>query len=571
MPNLFPGVTNVPNKRGPLHWFFASFSVNLFLLVGAVAIPLICLSVYTIFTIAERDSERVTATMVAQSRTLAQAIDGEFHRVQDILEVLAAAALLYPVDNYAALRPLAERATEMLGGSSVAVISPSGEKLLSTRMPGLPLSTLKIMDIFRTGKPCISGVLSVNGNNVLVVAVPIVRDGVTLGVIATAIRSDIFLDKYVGPDFDNIIVSVIDKSYKIVARNRDINTKRGQTLSPRTIKLITASTSGMANIVNLDGNSLMSAYSLATRSGYTALINIPIKVYQAPFRRALSETAVAGAFFIMFGLGLAKLTSMRMRAGIRKTLAAVSEPLPKSNIFGLLEFEDAAEVIRNAIFERDQSEALVKKANIDLNRIIAQRDLLLKEVYHRVKNNLQVVDGLLSMQSSRLMDEASQAAMEDMRNRIYALGLVHQQLIGSDDFEAIEIQPFIASLIANLVISSGAECRGITVVSNVEAISTNLDLAGPLGLVVTELVTNSLKHAFKSQGGTIIVNLVTDEMGGAVLTVSDDGGCFGSPVKAGLGTKIIDGLVKQMNGLIVVLREGGYTSEVRIPLAYVRA
>ena len=197
---------------------------------------------------------------------------------------------------------------------------------------------------------------------------------------------------------------------------------------------------------------------------------------------------------------------------------------------------------------------------------LAQRDLLLREVYHRVKNNLQVVDSLVLLQSRQLTDPAAVAALHDLRNRIYALGLVHQQLMESADLRTFDIAPFLRELSNNIVRggSSGA------VVLNVDAcaLEVGLDFAIPLGLLVTELLTNSLKHAFPDRDGIVSVELARGDQSEVVLVVSDNG--LGSAMSmeeqasAGLGHRIIAGLVHQLQATMTVLSDGGLRTEVRI-------
>jgi two-component sensor histidine kinase len=173
-------------------------------------------------------------------------------------------------------------------------------------------------------------------------------------------------------------------------------------------------------------------------------------------------------------------------------------------------------------------ERRVEERTAELARVVeeqkatlAQRDLLLREVYHRVKNNLQMVDGLLVMQSRQITDPDARKALRGLRDRIFALGLVHQQLMSSSDLKTFDIAPFLSELSSNIV-DGGA---GGEVALSVEAIplDVGLDFAIPLGLLVNELVTNSLKHAFPDGGGEIEVNLSRADGGELLLVVADNG------------------------------------------------
>lgn len=200
---------------------------------------------------------------------------------------------------------------------------------------------------------------------------------------------------------------------------------------------------------------------------------------------------------------------------------------------------------------------------------LAERDLLLREVYHRVKNNLQTVDSLLVMQSRQLTDPQARTALRGLRDRIFALGLVHQQLMTSADLKTFDIAPFLRELSSNIV-DGGTDGE---VALSVEALplDVGLDFAIPLGLLVNELVTNSLKHAFPQGEGEIDVNLSRTTDGGLLLVVADNGqGYSAAPLpprasRIGLGATIIEGLVAQLEGTIMVESRKGLTrSEIRV-------
>ena len=226
-------------------------------------------------------------------------------------------------------------------------------------------------------------------------------------------------------------------------------------------------------------------------------------------------------------------------------------------------------------------ERRVEQRTAELARVVeeqkatlAQRDLLLREVYHRVKNNLQMVDSLLVMQTRQMPDPEAKKALRGLRDRIYALGLVHQQLMGSDDLKTFDIAPFLSELSSNIVHGGGANDVDLSV--QAIPLDVGLDFAIPLGLLVNELVTNSLKHAFPDGRGEIDVSLSRAESGGLLLVVADNGqgysrgdageGFGGEPgVKMALGSTIIEGLVAQLEGTIMVQSRRGETrSEIRV-------
>ena len=209
------------------------------------------------------------------------------------------------------------------------------------------------------------------------------------------------------------------------------------------------------------------------------------------------------------------------------------------------------------VTERARSEA-------ELRATLGQRDLLLREVYHRVKNNLQIVDGLLLMQSRSIHDPQAAQALAGLRSRIYALGLVHAQLMSSKNLETFDIAPFLQELTQNIV--AGGTSPDVTFEVEVCPLEVDLDVAVPLGLLVTELVTNSLKHAFPDGGGAVRVELSRSEGHGVTLVVSDDGAAAPRVADTpGVGTSIISGLVGQLSGKLTVDQQGGRTTTIQFP------
>jgi PAS domain S-box-containing protein len=222
---------------------------------------------------------------------------------------------------------------------------------------------------------------------------------------------------------------------------------------------------------------------------------------------------------------------------------------------------------------RHKAEAELWAAKSDLERVVEerttalnQRDLLLREVYHRVKNNLQIVDSLLMMQAQQIENPDAKRALLELSGRIYALGLVHHQLMGSTDLKTFDVAPFLHELSKNIL--EGSANGGVNLSIEAHPLKVGLDFAVPLGLLVTELVTNSLKHAFPDGTGNISVVLRPDGNGTMVLIVSDDGrGIFGDRAanksRSGLGMVIVNSLVAQIEGTMTVRNVNGMTTEIR--------
>jgi two-component sensor histidine kinase len=208
----------------------------------------------------------------------------------------------------------------------------------------------------------------------------------------------------------------------------------------------------------------------------------------------------------------------------------------------------------------------LRAANAQLTAALEQRDILLREVYHRVKNNLQIVDALLAAQARQISDKQALAALHYLRQRVYAMGLVHQQLMESTDLKTFDIAPFLQELSQSIVGASGAKSVALSVQSI--PLAVGLDFAIPLGLLVTELLTNSLKRRFADGAGRIAVTLEHGEANTLALTVVDDGLALDGvhyaafPAKPGRGINIIAGLVAQMKGRVAMHSKDGARTEI---------
>jgi two-component sensor histidine kinase len=194
-----------------------------------------------------------------------------------------------------------------------------------------------------------------------------------------------------------------------------------------------------------------------------------------------------------------------------------------------------------------------------LTASLAEKDALMREIHHRVKNNLQIISSLLSMQQRALTDPASKAAVGDTRQRISALALIYRTLYQSDDLRYADARIFLTELVGQLVASETG--RGQLVTSSVEADSlvVDPDKLAPLALWLVEAVTNAQKHAFAGRGGDLKVRFrVEGET--SVLEVQDDGPGVSETFRAGVGRTLMGAFAKQLRGEVeLVPAEGGGT------------
>ena len=235
--------------------------------------------------------------------------------------------------------------------------------------------------------------------------------------------------------------------------------------------------------------------------------------------------------------------------------------------------QDLAELVmaeiegRSAILALQQMVREHQETERRLHRSLAETQTLLREVHHRVRNNLQVVDTLLALQIRQT--PAMSDNLRDLRYRVFCLGMVHQMLMKSADLETINLREFFSDLCRSMATSNtDRQSRAsLNVTVEPQEIAVKIDFAIPLGLLVTELVTNACKHAFPSdEPGTIDVSLTIADEGQACLVVSDNGvGMPAVPPPVTIGQQIIAELLDQLDGEMTVDRNQGTHITVTFP------
>ncbi len=186
---------------------------------------------------------------------------------------------------------------------------------------------------------------------------------------------------------------------------------------------------------------------------------------------------------------------------------------------------------------------------------LREKEILLKEIHHRVKNSLQVVSSLLNLQASRLEDPKMRVAFIDSQARVRSIGLLHERLCESEDLGEIDMDSYFRQLTSELLRAHGELDEKIVIHASAAGIGLGIDAAVPCGLVVNELVTNALKHAFRGEtaGGEIRVTM-TREGETIVLVVADNGSGSAAPIEVArpktLGLQLIASLVSQLEGTL---------------------
>ncbi|GAA0563148.1 sensor histidine kinase [Chitinophaga japonensis] len=225
-------------------------------------------------------------------------------------------------------------------------------------------------------------------------------------------------------------------------------------------------------------------------------------------------------------------------------------------------------------YDREQKIVLQQKQKLEeAYRITTEKneyiESLIRELHHRVKNNLQIVSSLLSLQSNRVADDKARLALEEGKTRVDAMAMIHQKLYMDNELASVNIEEYLGHLSASLANSFGYDAQHVHMQVQLSNRSMDIDLAIPIGLIVNELITNAFKHAFQGVAQPAIKLTLLEQPDHLELTVADNGRGLRLPEglesPGSFGMKLVQTLVEQVNGAMTVRQHPGttYTIEIR--------
>ena len=223
---------------------------------------------------------------------------------------------------------------------------------------------------------------------------------------------------------------------------------------------------------------------------------------------------------------------------------------------------------------RSANEQLQGK-NEQISRALEEKEMLLREIHHRVKNNLQVISSLLSLQGRQVVDPIAQQAIQEGKNRVKSMALIHQDLYQEENLVGVSAQKYIEKLTQSLVNSYQISADKIQVKTDIDAIDLDVDTVIPLGLILNELISNALKYAFvEEQEGELMVSLKQVDQS-LELKVKDNGkglpDNFSPEKSTGLGYRLIQAFTKKLKGQLEMLPSNmGTQVQLNIPLTTLR-
>jgi len=257
------------------------------------------------------------------------------------------------------------------------------------------------------------------------------------------------------------------------------------------------------------------------------------------------------------------LEDVSLRKKAETELAKLTGQLEQRVIERTAELALANQTLVSEIAQRSLAEERLQAS-------VTEKDVLIKEIHHRVKNNLQVIISLLYLQEKKTPDPVCSAALMDSQTRIKSMALIHENLYKSGDLTSIDFDRYLRNLAGNLMVAYGVDRAGIRVTTDARDLIVAITTAIPLGLIANELISNALKYAFTGtgHGGEIVLTGKKDE-NGITLVIRDNGKGipedFDWENAESLGFNLVIMLTRQLKGTVRLSRENGTEFTITVP------
>jgi two-component sensor histidine kinase len=385
----------------------------------------------------------------------------------------------------------------------------------------------------------------------VVLYAPVIRGGEVRWVLAAAMGAEALQAALVEDGGDPAVLTlVVDENGLVLARSRSPEAQIGRPATPSMRDGLAGRPAGSFRALTLEGREVSATFQRSLLTGWSAVAALDRRELDALTRRTLWATVAA----VVLSLTLAGVLAVFLLSHVVERRLS-DERLLASRALGDLDARLLAK----------SQEALA-----DQRRAATEREVLLREIYHRVKNNLQIVQSLLRLGSRDLRPEQREP-FEGAVRRIGAMARVHTLLYNSPDMSSIDLKEYLEGLVRETADAFDAEVRGIRPVLEVESMRIPLDTAVPLAFIAVEFLTNAFRHGFPpGRGGTVTVRAAQEGEDG-VLVVSDDGvglGPEGRPAggRRPMGLSIAARLVQQIGGTLETPGPGGSLYRVTFPL-----
>jgi two-component sensor histidine kinase len=504
-----------------------------------------------------RESQRdLEGFLTSRAVALSQTIDAEVQRGITALQAMAGLPSL-DQPNLAEFHGQAVRMVAAIPQwAFISLVDPQGRQLLNTlRSVGdeLPAIGDAVRRAAEVKAPCVSTRVpgesgAVYDGHVVLICVPVIRSGEGRGVLIAGMKAQSVQELMARQRDDERLLSVVvDERGRILARSRapdrfiggEINADLRGPTAGQSFGLFTAST--------LDGQHVLTSFQRSPLTGWLSVVAAD----RAHFDQISSRSRWAMVTTGILSLTIASVLGIFVFYNVMERRVS-DERLAASRALGELD----ARLL-----------ATTQEALAEQRKAASEREVLLREIYHRVKNNLQIVQSLLRL-GSRNLNEEQREPFENAVRRIGAMARVHTLLYNSPDLASIDFREYLEGLIKEIAEAFAAEERGIVTELKADSMRVPLDTAVPLAFVAAELMTNAYKHAFPAgRHGTISVGASRGDSQGT-LTIADNGVGYSGEAAPGrpLGLTIVTKLVQQIGGTFQEPEAGQAVFRVTFPL-----
>jgi two-component sensor histidine kinase len=501
----------------------------------------------------QRDFEEF---LEARAVALSQQLDSELRQELAVLQAIAA----LPSLDQPNLSDFHGEASRMLAAmpqwAAISLADSERRQVVNTSRPvgdALPaMPEPLIRRVFETRMPAVhtpigSAEERLTHTDIVLLSAPVIRDNSVRWAVVAAMKRDSLQQLVTQQSQDpRVLAVVIDERDRILARSRDPQAFVGQEIHSELKSLAATQTSGLFTAVALDREEVVTSFRRSPVTGWLSVVATDRQQFEGMSARSTWATLAAGAL----SLTLASVLAVFLFYNVIERRVS-EERLAASRALGELD----ARLL-----------ATTQEALAEQRKAASEREVLLREIYHRVKNNLQIIQSLLRL-GSRELSQEQREPFESAVRRIGAMARVHTLLYKSPHLASIDFKDYLEGLVAEISEAFGAEERGITTTLDAQPMQVPLDTAVPLAFIAVELLTNAYKHAFPGgRKGTITVAASAGD-GHGVFSISDTG--IGLPPdavsKRPLGLTIVSKLVQQIGGTLEQPSPGSSTFRIVFP------
>jgi two-component sensor histidine kinase len=406
----------------------------------------------------------------------------------------------------------------------------------------------------------------------LITSLPLLDDsGSIVGVIATALRHTWLRNIVLRDDGQSLVntnVALLDRRGSVMAEAATGGPK-GDWMPAAFV--VGARLSGQAQVFQTEGrDGIQRIYALAPlyeQQVFIVLGGVSGHLLAYPGLQLIAglaypvlmwAIAIAVAWFAVDRLVLRQILHLR------KTANAYAEGHFEVRTPGI---EGAPNEIRELGSTMHKMADVISLHESELRKSLQEQKALLREVYHRVKNNLQVVSSLVNLQVSRAKNDHERTALRTTQDRIHALSMVHSNLYDTPELHQVKLQDFVPQLCEYLRQAQGESAENVLVEYDIDPLHNDPERAVPLALLITEVVTNALKQGWPDGSeGLLVIRLKLEGDDTVVMTITDNGSTTETASPESLGGRLIHAFAKQLGGTVDIRSDTGFHLTLRMPL-----